>query len=401
MSPEYRGRRLLVLGAGKWHVPIYQKARQMNLHLVGADLSAAPGFYYCDESYALDLRDGREIARLARSCRAEGIVTNVDLAVPTVAQVAGELGLPAHSIELARLVTDKSAMRRRCRELGLGGPVSAEVRSLDEARQAACAIGFPCVVKPRDAWGSRGVTVVMGENGIEDAHREACRHSFSGGLLVEELMTGTESSVEGFVDGEGRLHILGICDKKKSDLPYRYDVELHYPSHFDPPQILAIREYVSALVRGFGIRMGLIHTELMVKGQDIKLIETAGRGCGGNVIGRLIPAITGLDVLGAWIRQALGERVTLDPFSSSHGLLKFIMVPAGRVRRIRGIDEAKHAEGIIDFSLDVREGDDVPPARNTSGRIGHLIAIGCTRDETDRRVARALERLHIEVEEAA
>jgi biotin carboxylase len=138
-----------------------------------------------------------------------------------------------------------------------------------------------------------------------------------------------------------------------------------------------------------------------VKGQEIKLIETAARGCGGNVIGRLIPAITGLDVLGLWIRQALGEWVMPETFSSSHGLLKFIMVPAGRVRRIRGIDEARRAEGIIDFGLDVREGDDVAHARNTSGRVGHLIAVGGTRDETDRRAARALERLHLEVEEAA
>src|SRR5262249_39182761 len=184
-----RGRRLLVLGAGKWHVPIYQKARQMNLHLVGVDTLAAPGFYYCDESYTLDLRDTREIARLARSRGAEGIVTNVDLAVPTVAQVAAELGLPAHSMEIARLVTDKGAMRRRCGELGLGGPVYSEVRSLDEARQATHATGFPCVFKPRDGWGSRGVTVVTGENGIEDAHREACRYSLSRGLLVEELIT--------------------------------------------------------------------------------------------------------------------------------------------------------------------------------------------------------------------
>jgi biotin carboxylase len=401
MSPEYRGRRLLILGAGKWHVPSYQKAREMNLHLIGVDTSAAPGFDYCDESHLLDLRDAKEIARLARSRGAEGIVTNVDLAVPTVAQVAGELGLPAHSMEVAHLVTDKGAMRRRCHELGLGGPISAEVRSLIEARQAARATGFPCVFKPRDAWGSRGVTVVMGENDIEDAHREAFRYSLSGGLLVEELLTGTESSVEGFVDGDGRLHILGICDKQKSDLPYRYDLELHYPSHFDSPQVFAIREYVSALVRGFGIRMGFIHTELMVKGQEIKLIETAARGCGGNVIGRLIPAITGLDVLGLWIRQALGEWVMPETFSSSHGLLKFIMVPAGRVRRIRGIDEARRAEGIIDFGLDVREGDDVAHARNTSGRVGHLIAVGGTRDETDRRAARALERLHLEVEEAA
>lgn len=391
--------RILIIGAGKWHVPLFRGARELGLEVVATHVTAAdaPGFEFSDHTYVLDARDKAGTLEVARRHDVRGVLTAADLAVPTVAHVAQVLGLPGISTEAARAATNKAEMRRRARDLGLAVPRFFAVREEEEGRARAGSVGYPCVVKPTDSWGSRGVTVVIEPDQFATAWREALRYSFDKEILVEEFLRGTESSVEGFVDGEGRFHVLGICDKKKSELPYRFDLELHYPGRFSEAQLAAIEAFVAALVEGFGITMGLTHTELMVSGEKVWLIETAARGCGAFVVSKLLPAMTGLPIVELVIRQAMGERIEIAGLERRHGLLKFIMLSPGLVRAATGIAEARAVPGIVDLDLEVAPGATVAPATNTQGRSGHLLAVGSSRAEADAVAEKALRHLRIEV----
>src|SRR5207245_5856567 len=78
-------------------------------------------------------------------------------AVPVVAAVAEELGLPGIGTETAHLMTHKVAMRRALADHGVPQPRFAAVRAHRELAPAARTVGFPAVLKPADSGGQRGI----------------------------------------------------------------------------------------------------------------------------------------------------------------------------------------------------------------------------------------------------
>jgi biotin carboxylase len=360
----------------------------------------APCFALSDARYCVDVRDVAGTLAIARDERVDAIVTGVDLAVPTAARVADALRLPGLAPEVADSAADKYLTRSRLAELGIDAPAFRAVGSSKQAADAAESFGWPCVVKPPDNCGSRGVVVVDRPGLIEGAFSAARTASFSGRVLVEEFMTGVESSVEGFVQ-DGELHILGVCDKTKSALPYRFDLALHYPGAFSPAQLAAVEAYTRAVVRGLGIDRGAIHAELMITGNRVRLIEIAARGCGAFVIGRLIPVISGFDVMGALLAQALGSPVAVPQLHRRHGLLKFVVMPPGTVTAVGDIEAVRRMPGVIDAGLDLKVGDAISVATNTTGRQGHLLLHGESRSDVESCAAQALERLEIRVDTSA
>jgi biotin carboxylase len=398
-------KKLLILGSGRWHLPLFIRAKELGLYIIATDITSdlvrAPGLKYADEAHVIDVRDVERNLALAVEKKIDGIITGVDLGVPTVAHIAAELGLPGISSAAAHACTDKAQMRNLARSAGLAVPQFSEITAWSELVDKVAQCQFPLVLKPADNCGSRGVAVVQAMDQLQQSFHDALAHSFSKRILLEEFMRGTECSVEGFVESDRTFRILGISDKLKSQLPYRYDLELHYPASFDSWQMNAIEEYVGRLVKAFGITMGFVHTELMISTDPqtpVRLIETAARGCGAFVVGKLLPEITGVDIIGAFIRQALGEHVILPPFQSRSGLLKFILAPVGKVLEVRGLAAAREIPGVIDLDIDLKPGDEIRRAQNTAGRNGYLLAAGNSREQVDFIAEAALKQLAIVME---
>src|SRR5438132_11762959 len=82
----------------------------------------------------------------ARRIEPNGVLTvSSDRAVPVVAAIAEELGLPGIGREAAHVATNKPAMRRRLAEAGVPQPQFAALRSADDARAALLEVGPPAV----------------------------------------------------------------------------------------------------------------------------------------------------------------------------------------------------------------------------------------------------------------
>lgn len=90
-----------------------------------------------------------------------------------------------------RLSQDKSAVNRLLTDLGLPAPEQKRVGSLNEARTAAAAIGYPVVVKPLDGHSGNGVTVGV-RNAAEMKNAFKCARAFSNDVLVEQALEGTD-----------------------------------------------------------------------------------------------------------------------------------------------------------------------------------------------------------------
>lgn len=163
---------IMFIGAGKYQLPGIEKAKDLGLKVVAIDRDPnAAGLKAADGPIVLDIKDIEGSIRVAKENNIDGVLTIAsDIAIPTIAAVANELGLPGISPEVAKIATNKALMREKFVEYDVPSPRFRNVRTLDEAREAAEEIGFPVVIKPIDNAGSRGVTKVDNMKDVKKAY---------------------------------------------------------------------------------------------------------------------------------------------------------------------------------------------------------------------------------------
>ncbi|MBA2357841.1 MAG: ATP-grasp domain-containing protein, partial [Actinobacteria bacterium] len=266
-----RTERLLVLGAGPAQLGLLAAARRRGLKVIAVDRDpGAPGFRYADRRAILSAEDEPGIDRLAAAERVDGIVApGIDWPVGIAARVAQRQGIP-HPLgpAAATLSTSKLRQRERFVEAGVPHPAYLVVGSEEDARRAAAAIGYPCVVKAPDRQGQRGLSVVGHPDALGSALATAFAASRIGACLLEELVPGRELTVNAFSVG-GQFRPLTVTDRQLADPP-AFGVALAHVWRSSLPSdvVGAAIQAASAAARALGINDGPTYTQILVPADE-------------------------------------------------------------------------------------------------------------------------------------
>jgi len=294
----------------------------------------------------------------------------------------------------AQLATSKLRERERFAAEGVPQPAYEVCSTPQEAVAGARRVGFPCVLKPTDRQGQRGLTFVEDREGLDAAIEEALEQSRSGVLLVEELVDGPEVTVNGF-SVAGRFHPLTVTDRVLADAP-AFGVALAHVwrSSLEPQTVGAAVEAASAAAAALGIAEGATYTQIRVGPDGPRVGELAAR-LGGGHDAELCHAALGIDLNGLALAAALGDEIpprALVPVERVGGAcVRFLVAPPGELREVEGEEEAREIEGVIDLRLYRRPGHHFPELRRGSDRAGAVLAVGATREEALARADRAAE----------
>jgi biotin carboxylase len=389
--------RLLVLGAGPAQLGLLSAARRRGLFVIAVDRDpAAPGFRFADRRAIISAEDEQAIEHLATADPVDGVIApGLDWPVAIAARVADRLGIP-HPVtpESALLATSKLRQRERFAAAGVPQPRHVVCATPEEVVAAATGVGYPCVLKPTDRQGQRGLAIVEERDSLEAAIDEAFRESRSGVLLVEELVDGPEVTVNGFSVG-GRFHPLTVTDRVLAEPP-AFGVALAHVwrSSLDPETVGAAVETAAAAAAALGIAAGPTYTQLRIGPDGPRVGELAAR-LGGGHDAELCQAALGIDLNGLALAAVLGEEIperALVPVQRVGGAcVKFLVAPPGELREVGGVEDAVAIEGVLDVRLYRRPGHRFGELRRGSDRAGAVIAVGATREEALDRAARAAE----------
>ena len=354
---------VLVIGAGPFQLALVQKASQLCDVVLAAPVITEAFKPYIADELLVDVRDFESILAFADGGnrfgrRVDGVITDeTDIPVYTVARVAEALGLPGIAPDVAHLFTNKSLMRSKMAELGIKVLPNKTVTTLEEAVSFYGEIGGTVIIKPVDAQGSRGVQLCHSTEELHAKFPEAARWSTTDEVIVERYATGREFVIEGLaLDYQ-------FCNLCIGDTVY-FDIEdsLSARERTFPttaPDDLRDRalELNTRIITGFGLKQGITHSEFVMEGDDIFLIETAARGGGAFISSDLIPLSCGLQSEELLVKMALGEIATfadLDKLERpinvvdtdwlaknplGHCCYVAFYIPSGEVKAIRGVDE--------------------------------------------------------------
>ena len=394
---------VLVVGGGRWQIPIIQEAHRIGLLVVSSGPSAdSPAAAFADYHAVADARDWASNLEIARRYKVDAVVTDqTDAAVPTVATVAECVGLPGITISKALTFTNKYAMRAAVAAIGMAQPEFTLCRLVEDALGHTDRWGFPVVIKPVDGQSSRGVSVAHTRSEVLACFEAAYGASTSGLVLCERFLAGTEYTVEGFVS-EGRHLVLAVSEKAHlNHNPFVAETLMFRRPTADRLR-MRIADYVSRLIEALGLPFGLTHTEVIVVGDDIFLVETAARG-GGTLLSSLIaPTLSGFNSGEAFLKQSLGNHVSipfLEPTEDAI-VLRFFSFPAGRVMAIEGVDEVDCLPGVLKSGLLFGAGDELMLPQDDSTRHMFVIARGESEDSAVAVARRAFERVSITYDES-
>ncbi len=343
---------------------------------------------------------------VARAAGVDGVLTvSADRAVPVVAAVAEELGLPGIGSATAHLMTHKVAMRRRLAEGGVPQPRFAAVRVRREAAPAADTVGFPAVLKPADSGGQRGLFQLQSFEDLDRHLHAALAESPSDEVILEEFVDGLELNGLVVVRG-GHAYPLLLSDRlRPSGEGFGVGWIHSYPSKlFGDVLEEAERVAVRAVVT-LGLKDGIAFPQLIVSQGRALVVEVAARVPGGQMADLAFHAL-GVDLIEIALKQALGEEAPDEivlPRHSRPTAIRFLTarpgpLPLGKVRKVSGLDRVLQAPGVVQADVFLQPGETIRPVRLDGDRRGYVIATGQTNVQALERAEAAARLLYVETE---
>jgi cysteine synthase A len=338
----------------------------------------------------------------------DAIFTSSEFYVPTVAQLAGSLGLRGLDPVAAQICRHKPSTRKALRLAGLLTPDFKVITTEKEAWQIASEIIYPCVVKPPSDSSSHGVRLVYDPlefmEHFRDIHnwkQNVRGQVLDGSVLVESALTGPEYSVETFTVPNGATHVIGVTNKHLSQEPYFVETGHDFPWAGPESSKQALIETVLCGLKAVGFNFGPAHTEIRMTPRGPVIVEINPRLAGG-MIPELVCYATGLDLLQLWMDLLLGNPVDFTPRTKKFASIRFLTSDcAGQITRVSGIEEARRIPGIYEVSVNRKPGDVVKAATDAYDRMGQVIACADDYQQVNRILALAAEKIRIEVEPIA
>ena len=387
----------LVVAGGFAQIELLKQLKERNIETVLTDGNPnALAKPYADAFYQIQIFDIESVKDIAIREHVDFVITVcADQVLLVVAQVSELLGLPFYiDYQTAINVSDKIRMKRIFLQNGIPTSRFVETQKLDQS--IIKELQFPLVVKPVDAYSSKGVRKAENYQELETFYREAARISRTGGVIVEEYCQGEEISVDAFVvNGKAKILCVSNSDKIRDEgrfVIYRG----RYPASVSPMIIKEIEIIAQKIVDAFGLINSPLLIQLIDQGDHVSVLEFCAR-TGGNMKYLLIKYSCGVDVISAAIDLSLGIKPIIETIDTGnrHVVNDFIYCRPGVFDRLDGFD-ALQREGVIQEYHALRPaGTKTGGVSSSSDRIAGVTICAGSLGEFNRKHRSFVERARV------
>src|SRR5216117_2532602 len=393
---------LLVVSGAREAIPIIAAARRMGLRVLVSDGAPdAPGFRQADAGLLAPTADAEASVEAARAyaqrTRIDGVIGVGAEVARTVAAVAEALGLAGIPPATAALAADRLALRARLRARWVAVPWCAPVEGPAALEALAARTQLPLALRPVDgALALRLLPDVDPRWAVE----VAAAASPGGSVMVEEQVAGARVRAQAIVV-DGRATTVALADRVDEVLerfaPFVVERGSTLPSAAHPAAAERIAGTVAAAA-ALGMRAGTLSVEVVLGPRGPVLVEL-GTGLSGGYVGtHEVPLATGVDLVAAEIRLALGEAPEPGALRARwcQGVARRFLLPTpGTVTSVRGTAEAAAGEGIALLEVVATPGQRIGPPGGRGCHGGVVIAVDETREGALRRAEAAAARVRI------
>ena len=377
----------LVLAGGLPQIELIKQLKARNILAILADGNAnALARPYADVFYQLDIFDIEAVKEVAIKENVDFLITVcADQVLLVVAQVSEMLGLPWYiDYKTAQLVSDKKYMKKVFWEHNIPTSRYVEMSELDWEKIQH--LQYPLVVKPVDAYSSRGVRKALNAEELEVYFAEAAQISRTGGVIVEEFVAGDEISVDIYVE-DGVAKLLCVSNSEKINDADRFIIfRGRYPVAASAEVMEQIRKVAQQIADAFELKNCPMLIQMINDGKRVSVLEFCAR-TGGNMKYLLIKRACGFDVIKAVIDLTLGEKphVELQEPEAKYIVNDFIYCRPGTYDRLEGFEQLRQAGILTDYYSLRPKGMQVRGVSSSSDRIAGMTITANSLEEFNKK----------------
>lgn len=359
-------KKILLLGSGELGKEFVIAAKRIGQYVIACDSYAgAPAMQVADECEVFSMLDGDTLTKVVRKHQPDIIVPEIEAIRTERLYDFEQEGIQVvPSARAVNYTMNRKAIRDlAAKELGLKTAHYYYAKSLDELKEAAAKIGFPCVVKPLMSSSGKGQSVVKSADELEHAWEYGCNGSRGD---IKELI------IEEFIKFDCEITLLTVTQKNGPTLfcppighvqkggDYR---ESFQPAPIDPAHLKEAQEMadkVTHALTGAGIwgvefflshESGVYFSELSPRPHDTGMVTLAGTQ-NLNEFELHLHAVLGLPIPGIKLERMGASSVILSPIASQerpnyrgvedvvkeeNTYLRIFGKPATRVNRRMGV----------------------------------------------------------------
>ena len=372
-------KKIMLLGGIHYLLPVIMAAHEQGYYVITADyLPDNVAHQYSDEYCNVNIIDKEAVLQAAKALNIDGIISfGVDPGVISAAYVQEQMGLPQMGpYESVRILQNKDLFRAFLKEHGFNVPNARSYTSKEIALSDTDWFTYPMIVKPTDSAGSKGVTRIDSLEEYEDAVDYAFEKSISGTIIVEEFIdkVGCSSDTDSF--------LLNCELKFISFNAQRFDENAanpYTPAAFSWPSTFAeheeyLRSELQRLLSLLNMKTSVFNIETRVASNGKPYImECTPRG-GGNRLCEMLRYATGVDLITAQVRAAVGdnvENVEQKPYNGHWAEVILHSCQDGIFHKLEISNEVKPY--VRDLDLWVKSGDEIHAFTSARYAIGTVI----------------------------
>ena len=364
----------LVLAGSCSQIVLLNQLRERNIETVLADNNPnAIAIPYADKFVRVNILDVDAVRKVALEEKVDLLLAVcADQVLLTVAKVSEDLGLPCYiDYDTACKVSDKGHMKDIFSKNGVPTSKHAFMAELDMEKIAQ--MEYPLVVKPVDAYSSKGVRKVTNQEELHQYFKEAAEISRSGVVIVEEFVEGAELTVD-FEVIDGKAHLLSVSNTEKVNYKDRFlAFRTRFPAAVSPETIERVAEIGQKIATAFNLKNTPMLVQLLTNDQKESVLEFCAR-TGGGAKYLLIKAATGFDPIQAVVDLTLGNPVSLEGLKPASKFVtnEFLYAHHGVFDHLDGFEELKQAGVIAEYWQFKWPGAEITNAISSSDRVASV-----------------------------
>ncbi|MDR3048679.1 MAG: ATP-grasp domain-containing protein, partial [Elusimicrobiota bacterium] len=311
-----------IIGGGNLQYNFAQKAKDFgfSVHIFDYD-DKCKCRTIADYFHLVSIDDKDKIFTIAKEYKPVGIHTVATEQGNISACFAGEkLGLNTNSYLTALNTTDKSKMKKIFNANNIPNAKYLEINSVSDINDIN--IKFPLVVKPSDRSAGRGVSLARSKKDFKAIVEFALNESFNKKVLIEQLITGKQFSVETISCG-GRHYVAAFTEEYLLDGSDDFiETQQMIPARLSNEQKSRLKDLIMKTLNAFDIKYGACHIEVKLTQDGFKMIEIASRMGGWRDV--MIKSAYGIDYNELLINSLLDKQPNFNHLDKNYALVKMI-----------------------------------------------------------------------------
>ncbi len=395
-----KGKRLLIVGAGRGQVGLYKAAKELGVHTIAGTPTNRdyPGIKLADEVCEMDISKPDEVLEKAKTLSIDGLATScLDTGVPAIGKVCDALGLTGLTENASVMCGDKLKMKKAFMKNGVSTAQFVEISSMDDLENALETLKLPVIIKATDLQGSNGIYIAKTHEAAIEGFQGAMEKTRRDYCIVEQYIEGYEFGAQAFVYHGEVLFVMPHGDEtymSHTAVPVGHYVPFEGDENIYKQAEVAVKGAIKAL----GLNNCAVNVDLILKDGTVYVIELTGR-VGANCLPELTEINFGIEYYKMIIVMALGENPLelweLRREKTKAGLAKMIF-ETEKPGILKNIEYKGKIEGNVrEVTLFKQPGDEINIFENSKDCIGQIIVEGDTMKECKELLQDVLDQIEI------